>query len=239
MSTIKKSLASICSVLLLIGLFTTTPQEAQAQSEPFIGQIAYMGFNFCPRGWAPAEGQLLPISQNTALFSLLGTMYGGDGRTTFALPDLRGRSAISQGTGAGLSPYRMGQKSGVEFVTLNTLQIPSHNHPGNAHGTTAATATMTGTATATATATQAKVRQTPGSDSGLGERSGATNDGTISSPNVTVTLENLDISDITIPDPGLAVTTSNVGGNQSHENRAPTLTVQACIALVGIFPSRN
>jgi microcystin-dependent protein len=98
---------------------------------------------------------------------------------------------------------------------------------------------MTGTATATATSTQAKVRQQPGSAAGIGERSGATADGTISPPNVTVTLDDLNISDITVPDPGLAVTTSNVGGNQAHENRTPILTVNACVALVGIFPSRN
>ncbi|MCB9233163.1 MAG: phage tail protein [Bacteroidia bacterium] len=96
--------------------------------EPFIGQIQMFGFNFPPRGWAFCDGQLLPISQYSALFSLLGTMYGGDGRTTFALPDLRGRVAIHPGHGPGLSDYRVGQKGGVETVTLNITQIPSHNH---------------------------------------------------------------------------------------------------------------
>lgn len=99
--------------------------------QPFLGQIQAFGFNFSPRGWAFCNGQLLPISQNTALFSLLGTIYGGDGRTTFALPDLRGRGPIHYGRGAGLSNYRIGQRGGVERVTLNTNQIPSHSHTAN------------------------------------------------------------------------------------------------------------
>ena len=96
--------------------------------EPFIGEVSMFGGNFAPRGWALCDGQLLPISQNTALFSLLGITYGGDGRTTFALPDLRGRTPIGQGTGPGLTPRTLGQRSSPETVTLNTAQMPSHNH---------------------------------------------------------------------------------------------------------------
>lgn len=96
--------------------------------EPFLGQIQPFGFNFPPRGWAFCDGQLLAISSNTALFSLLGTMYGGDGRTTFALPDLRGRSIVHIGQGPGLSQIIQGQKSGAENVTLTIANMPSHNH---------------------------------------------------------------------------------------------------------------
>lgn len=96
--------------------------------EPFIGQIIMFGGNFAPRGWAFCDGQLLPISSNSALFSILGTTYGGDGRTTFALPDLRSRLAMHPGRGPGLSDYRLGQKGGAENVTLTANQIPSHNH---------------------------------------------------------------------------------------------------------------
>ncbi|WP_340112900.1 phage tail protein [Maribellus mangrovi] len=96
--------------------------------EPFLGQIQAFGFNFAPRGWAFCQGQLLAISQNTALFSLLGTTYGGDGRTTFALPDLRGRSMVGMGNGPGLSDIRQGQKGGQEQVTLTVANMPSHNH---------------------------------------------------------------------------------------------------------------
>ncbi len=96
--------------------------------EPFLGQIVLFGGNFAPRGWAKCEGQLLPISSNTALFSLLGTLYGGDGETTFGLPDLRGRAPIGYGNGNGLSHYNLGSKGGSEQTTLSIGQMPSHTH---------------------------------------------------------------------------------------------------------------
>lgn len=98
-------------------------------SEPFVGEIRMFAGNFAPRGWAFCDGQLLAVSQNDALFSLLGTIYGGDGRTTFGLPDLRGRIPIHAGTGPGLSPRRLGSKGGEEAVTLTVNQLPSHTHP--------------------------------------------------------------------------------------------------------------
>lgn len=97
-------------------------------ADPFLGQIQCFGFNFAPRGWALCSGQLLNISQHTALFALLGTTYGGDGRYTFGLPDLRGRAAMSYGTGPGLTTKVIGQKGGHEKVQLNTTNIPAHNH---------------------------------------------------------------------------------------------------------------
>lgn len=97
-------------------------------SEPFVGEIRIFAGNYAPRGWAFCDGQLLAVSQNDALFSLLGTIYGGDGRTTFGLPDLRGRVPIHAGTGPGLSPRRLGTKSGTEEETLTVNQLPSHTH---------------------------------------------------------------------------------------------------------------
>ena len=97
--------------------------------EPFIGQIQAFGFNFPPRGWAFCNGQLLSIAQNTALFSLLGTTYGGDGRVTFGLPDLRGRSLVGYGNGPGLSSIQQGEMWGQEMVTLLPNNLPAHNHP--------------------------------------------------------------------------------------------------------------
>jgi microcystin-dependent protein len=103
-------------------------------SEPFVGEIRMFAGNFAPRGWAFCDGQLLAVSQNDALFSLLGTIYGGDGRTTFGLPDMRGRLPIHAGHGPGLSERRLGAKGGAENVTLTVNQLPSHTHP--AQGTT-------------------------------------------------------------------------------------------------------
>jgi len=109
-------------------------------SEPFVGEIRMFAGNFAPRGWAFADGQLLAVSQNDALFSLFGTIYGGDGRTTFGLPDMRGRIPIHAGNGPGLTQRRLGSKSGSESVTVTQNQMPNHTHTFEAV-TTAATDT--------------------------------------------------------------------------------------------------
>ncbi len=103
--------------------------------DPILGEIRCFGFNFAPEGWASCNGQLLPIQNNTALFSLLGTTYGGDGRTTFALPDLRGRVPLGMGQGPGLANYTQGQAAGTEQVTLAAAQLPVHNHTVGASST--------------------------------------------------------------------------------------------------------
>ena len=100
-------------------------------SEPFVGEIRMFAGNFAPRGWAFCDGQLLAVNQNDALFSLLGTIYGGDGRTTFGLPDMRGRIPVHAGNGPGLSDRRLGSKSGSETETLTLNQLPSHGHTFN------------------------------------------------------------------------------------------------------------
>ena len=104
-------------------------------ADPFIGQIQMVGFNFAPRGWAMCDGQLLPIAQYTAVFSLLGTTFRGDGRTTFGLPDLRGRSARHVGNGPGLNPVQWGQNGGSNNHTLTVAQLPVHGHPLLPNGT--------------------------------------------------------------------------------------------------------
>ena len=103
-------------------------------STPYIGEILPVPYNFAPRGWAFCQGQLLPINQNQALFSLLGTTYGGNGQTNFALPDLRGRVAVSSGQGPGLSPYDLGERSGTESITLTVNELPTHGHEVGAAG---------------------------------------------------------------------------------------------------------
>jgi microcystin-dependent protein len=113
-------------------------------SEPFLGEIRMFGGTFAPRGWALCDGQLLSISSNSALFSLLGTTYGGDGLTTFALPDLRGRVPIHMGSGPGLTNRRIGEKAGVENVTISAAQLPTHTHTMGASSQAGDSASPTG-----------------------------------------------------------------------------------------------
>lgn len=110
-------------------------------SEPFVAEIRIFAGNFAPRGWAFCDGQLLPIAQNTALFSLIGTTYGGDGRTTTALPNMEGRAPMHPGRGPGLTSRRLGEKTGVETVTLTEAQLPSHSHTMRGAGASGSTAT--------------------------------------------------------------------------------------------------
>jgi microcystin-dependent protein len=118
-------------ILFLLSLMVPLAIPAAAQ-EPFLGEIDLVAFNFSPKGWAACNGQLLPINQNQALFALLGTTYGGNGQTTFALPDLRGRHAIGFGQGSGLASYSQGQVGGEESVTLTVGQLPAHTHTAQA-----------------------------------------------------------------------------------------------------------
>lgn len=128
MKPLSKSLFAGAKAAAVLSLgFMAAPQTASAQ-DFYLGQLIPVGFNFCQRNTAAANGQLLAISSNSALFSLLGTIYGGDGRTTFALPDLRGRFPTHQGTGAGLSTRPIGSRGGVETVVLSQANLPSHNH---------------------------------------------------------------------------------------------------------------
>ncbi len=174
-------------------------------SAPFIAEIRIFGFNYAPRGWAFCNGQLLPIAQNTALFSLLGTTYGGNGTTTFGLPNLQGRAPLHPGQGPGLSPYVLGQSGGSENVTLTQNELPSHSHALNG-----------------ITAPPPAVGTTPDPTQGLGRSSG----GSAYGPAVNLAAMNLQ-----------ALIAQ--GGNQPHNNRMPYLAMNFCIALQGIFPSRN
>lgn len=123
--------------------------------DPFVAEIRIVGFNFAPKGWAFCDGQILPISQNTALFALLGTTYGGDGKSTFALPNLQGNTVMHPGQGQGLSQRFLGEQGGSEFVTLLESEMPAHNHNVNANA-------LPGTASL-ASSTQALARSSGGS----------------------------------------------------------------------------
>lgn len=168
-------------------------------SEPFLAEVRMFGFNFAPRGWAFLDGQILPINQNQSLYSLLGTTYGGDGRTSFALPDLRSRTPMHKD-----SAHPLGQKSGQETVTLTTAEIPPHDHTIKASSQTG----NTGPDGALLAAEQ-------GTDFAYHEPAAATATSLRSG------------------------TLANAGGGQAHDNMQPYTTLTFCIALQGLFPSRN
>lgn len=178
-------------------------------SEPFIAEVRIFPFNFAPRGWAFCDGQLLPIAQNTALFALIGTTYGGDGQTTTALPNLQGRTAMHPGTGPGLTSRSLGQQGGLDTVTLSPAQIPQHNH-----------------------LLRARAEAGDASDPANQVPAAAKDDGTGSPVNSPYTSEAADTS-------LNANALATVGGSQAHNNTMPSLVLNFCIALQGLFPSRN
>jgi microcystin-dependent protein len=179
--------------------------------DPFIAQITVFGCNFAPQGWALCQGQLLAISQNAALFSLIGTYYGGNGQTTFALPDLRGRAPIGFGQGPGLSNYAIGEAGGQETVPINTLSYPMHTH-GLFAGASPATASTPGGSVE--------------AEGQTGGRGGTVNLALYSASGTPTTL-------------APAALTAAAGGGQPHNNLQPYLALNFCIALQGIFPARS
>jgi microcystin-dependent protein len=190
--------------------------------DPFVGEIMIFAGNFAPVGYAMCAGQLLSIEQNTALFSILGTTYGGNGTTNFALPDLRGRVPISFGSGPGLTPFVLGEVDGSETATLNTNQIPSHTH----------------VATSSVTVTENVSNSV----------------GTLGAPNGGFLAKDPTGGEVPLYNPAATsgktlnagshiaaatVTVNPAGGGQPFGLRNPLLVLNFCIALQGIFPSRN
>ncbi|WP_210520948.1 phage tail protein [Hymenobacter terricola] len=176
--------------------------------DPFVGEIRAVGFNFAPRGWAICDGSLLAIRTNTALFSLIGTHYGGDGKVTFGLPDLRGRAIVNTGPGPGLTEYPLGSVTGTENVTLDLSTIPPHVHTLNS--------TVQVHSGGASTGSPASNYPADTNDNQYGENGGS---GTMAAGAV-------------------KGTAAPVGGSQPHTNLMPYLVVSYVIALQGIFPQR-
>ena len=196
-------------------------------ASPFIGQLLTVGFTFPPRGWAFCQGQLVAIAQNTALFSLLGTTYGGNGQTTFALPDLRGRVTLGQGQGPGLSPYTLGEVAGTETTTLLSTQMPIHTHA------------LTGV-TGTLNAVDMKAtEQSPQAGAYL-SRGVDTAPMPDSIPEIYLPAAAGDpATKVPLAPVNIAGTPGTAGGSQPFSTMQPYLVLNQCIALEGIFPSRN
>jgi len=179
-------------------------------SDNFLGEIRAFPFNFAPFGWALCNGQLLPIASNTALFSLLGTNFGGNGVSNFALPNLQGAVAVDQGQGKGLSPYLVGQNGGNTTVTLTPQQNGAHSHPLNGDAE----------ASTTASPVNAGFQE--------GRYAGGTASGTVPAYSTKT------------PDTALnGAAIQQVGSSAAHNNMMPYVTMTYCIALTGIFPPRG
>ena len=198
----RRLLPSFALAALLAAGFSA-PAAAQAQS-PYIGEIALVPYTFCPAGWAEANGQLLPISQNDALFALYGTTYGGDGQTTFALPDMPGRVPLDQGATAGQPSYKQGEKGGTEAFTLTISQMPAHTHA--------------------AQATSAMINSNSPNNALVGTF--AANAKVYASAGGTALQFN-------------PAAIASTGNNLPVDNMQLYLTMRFCVALVGIFPSKN
>ena len=178
-------------------------------SSPFVAEIRIFGFNFPPTGWAFCDGQLMPISQNTALFSLLGTTYGGDGKSTFALPDMQGNAPMQPGQGSGLSDRFLGETAGEQFVTLNQSEMPAHSHSASANNSDNSGNNLS---PVNAVWGNAGARRSPVN---LYASAGPAS--------VQMSLFTLSIA----------------GGSLAHNNMPPYLVLNFCIALQGVFPPRT
>lgn len=213
------------AVTAALSALLSAPVTAEACTDTqvgvLLGSICMVAFNFCPRGYLEANGMLVPISEHSALFSLLGTTYGGDGQNAFALPDLRGRVPIGAGQGIGLTNVYQGEAGGVERVALTSAEMPTHNH-------TATTDVSTVSASLRANASLGSASAPDGNALADTGRSAAYGNG---APDVTLAAGSVALS-------GTATTTvANTGSGQAHENRQPYLAIRYCIATQGIFPS--
>lgn len=235
MKTLK--LIKLSCILGLTFTAITMPMKVSAcSSQPYLGGMCAFGGNFAIRSWAKAEGQLLAISSNSALFSLLGTTYGGDGRTTFGLPDLRGRSPIGQGRGPGLNDYRLGQRGGGETHILNVAQLPTHNHSAttttaNVVDTSATTIALRALASNSTTnsPTNAVLANSP-------NRENIYNNGV---PNVDMSADAIELNLSIDVNSTSSTVVNNNGSSQAFNIRGPYLAITWLIALQGVFPSRS
>jgi microcystin-dependent protein len=198
---LKKFLLGVATAALLGSGLAAAPTHAQ---EPIVGEMRILPYSYCPRGWAEASGTLLAIATNTSLYSLYGTTYGGDGVTSFALPDMRGRMAMGVGAGPGMPVRTLGMQLGTERETLTVNTMPSHNH------------------LLRATSSAPNVRSLDNASWGdFGSTFPAYNSGGA-------------LTDVARSD-----AMSLAGGGQAHQNIQPALALRHCVALVGIYPSRN
>lgn len=218
----KHTITKLASIVALGFPLLVQPLTAHA-SDPFIAEVSIFAGNFAPRGWAFCNGQLLPIAQNTALFSLVGTTYGGDGRSTLGLPDLQGRAVVHAGRGPGLTDRRLGSKGGSATTTLGLQHLPSHRH-----AISSVSGGITGIQLRASSANGDQHDAANHSEAPGGARS---RDYQSAAPDVAMHADSITLS--------AQFTLSTTGGNQSYNNMQPYLGVNHIIALQGLYPSRS
>ncbi len=241
-----KKIPVFCLFSATLSFLATVPHQATAGMEPFVGEINYVAFNFAPNGWFQCDGQTLSISQYTALYSLIGTAYGGDGITNFKLPDMRGKVPIHQGQSQGYqgySNYAMGQTGGVENVTLAAAQMPAHSHPAMAVSTSVSAVAPGASATSTLKAANVMGDMTTAANNAIATSSAALTKlySSTTAPNVDMhpdsvetVLTGVNVTTTT----NTAVTVGSTGGSLPLSIMQPYTTVNCIIAWQGVFPSR-
>jgi microcystin-dependent protein len=208
---------------------------ASAGTDPYLGEISYVGFNFAPRGWAFCSGQILPITQNTALFALLGNTYGGDGRNTFGIPDMRGRVPIHFGRGPGLNTYALGEHGGTEIMKLTLNSLPAHAHAAIAVSTSTTAVNPTG-ATSTFKIGVGGSEGRPG-----GKALGTSPIYTSDAPTVALNAGSIETSlagATATTTTGTTVTVNSTGASQGFPVMQPYTVLNCIIAMEGVFPPR-
>ncbi|WP_240143527.1 tail fiber protein [Nitrosomonas sp. JL21] len=224
-----------------LAFLAAAPHHANTGMEPCVGEISYVAFNYAPNGWLQCDGQILPINQYNALFSLLDTTYGGDGATNFKLPDMRGRAPLHQGRNLDGSAYSLGQMGGTENTTLTINQLPAHTHPVTAISTSTSAVALGATATSTLKAVNSDADQKTAGGNALANAKGLNSAYSSAAPNVSMNAASIET---TLNGLGIVTNTNTTvdigptGNSQSFPNMQPYTVVNCIIAWQGVFPQR-
>lgn len=236
-----KPTQNFLSLTAALALWTTTPGSASAGMDPFVGEISYVAFNFAPEGWFQCDGQTLPVNQYAALFSLIGTTYGGDGVNNFKLPDMRGRVPVHRGQRPGGSMFTLGQTGGAENTALTVNNLPAHSHTAAATSASTSAVAPGASATSTLKAVNSDADQKNAGGNSLANAKGLNSNYSAAAPNVSMnaasietTLSGLNITTTTSTN----VSIGSTGNSQPFSIMPPYTVVNCIIAWQGVYPTR-
>ena len=222
-------------------LMTAAPGGATAGMDPYVGEISYVAFNYAPDGWLQCDGQVLPVNQYNALFSLIGSTYGGNGSTTFALPDMRGRVPVHRGQHPGGSMFTLGQTGGAENTALTVNNLPAHNHTATATSASTSAVAPGASATSTLKAVNSDADQKNAGGNSLANAKGLNSAYSAAAPNIIMnaasietTLSGLNITTTTSTNVSIGTT----GNSQPFSIMPPYAVVNCIIAWQGVYPAR-